>query len=72
MRRQRAGVGADDVAHGNGRAADQAVNRGLDVGVIQVDLRLPQLGLGGEELGLAGPLGRDGVVDQRCAGRPAC
>ena len=44
--RQHAGIRPDDVAFGDGAAADAAVDRRGDVGVAEVDCRGSQIGLG--------------------------
>ncbi len=60
---QRAAAGADDIADGDGSAADQPVDRRLDVRVGEVDLGLAELGLGGEDLSGGGALGGLGIFD---------
>ena len=65
-------LGRDDVAVGDRGAADLAVDRRVDLGIVEIDLRQLHLRLRGLHLGLEAALvGERGVVGRLLAGRPA-
>ncbi len=64
-RGENAGGRRDDVAHGQRRAADLAVDRRADLGVVEIDLRLLQRRLGAFDLRLKRLLARKRRVDAR-------